>query len=81
MHVMGRFGEILEKASIAYQPYILANYLLELAGDFNHFYHQCRVVDPTHAALSQARLALIDKVAEILKQGLELLGVEVVEEM
>lgn len=79
--VMGKFGKAIEKAAENYQPYILANYLLDLASEFNHFYHQCRVIDSENLALSRARLVLINKVAEILKQGLELLGIGTVEEM
>jgi arginyl-tRNA synthetase len=79
--VLGKFGEKIEQAAAEYQPYVLAQYLLELAAEFNHFYHQCRVVDLEHLAISQARLVLINKVAEVLEQGLALLGIEVVEEM
>lgn len=79
--IMGKFGEAVDKAAEAYQPYLLANYLLSLAGEFNHFYHQCKVIDPEHPETSQARLFLIAKVAEILQAGLKLLAIGVVEEM
>ncbi|MFA6533603.1 MAG: arginine--tRNA ligase [Patescibacteria group bacterium] len=79
--IFGGFAEAVAKAAGEYQPYILANYLLNLSAEFNHFYHECRVVDAEQPAVSQARLALVGKVAEVLKAGLEILGIGVVEEM
>lgn len=81
VRVMNGFGASIERAAHEYQPYVVAQYLLQLAGEFNHFYHQCRVVDTEHVAMSRARLVLINKVAEILRVGLGLLGVGIVEEM
>ncbi len=78
---LGKFEEAISNAGESYQPAVIANYLLDLAAEFNHFYHQCQVLDPEHLEISRARLVLITKVAEVLEQGLDLLGIEVVEEM
>ncbi|MFA5358258.1 MAG: arginine--tRNA ligase [Patescibacteria group bacterium] len=81
IRVVSRFGTAVEKSFESYQPSVISNYLIELASEFNHFYHECKVVDPEHMALSFVRLELLKKVAEVLKQGLYLLGIDVVEEM
>lgn len=75
------FSTSVTRAAEEYQPYLVANYLLDLAGDLNHFYHVCRVVDSADLNRSRTRLALIGQVAEVLKQGLWLLGITAVEEM
>jgi len=75
------FSVAVARAAEEYQPYLVANYLLDLAGDLNHFYHICHVVDSADPNRSRTRLALIGKVAEVLKHGLWLLGITAVEEM
>jgi arginyl-tRNA synthetase len=74
------FGLTLEAVAEEYRPNFLCNYLYELAGKFTGFYENCPVLkadDATHAS----RLALCDLTARVLKQGLDVLGVETVEQM
>ncbi|MGB4370495.1 MAG: arginine--tRNA ligase [Dethiobacteria bacterium] len=72
-------GKIAASAE-SYRPSILARYLIEVARDFNRFYHSCPVLvdDPE---LRQARLLLISAVRQVLKNGLALLGIVAPEEM
>ncbi len=59
----------------------IANYAIELARTFHHFYDACRVIQPDQPELTQARLALV-KAAQIgLKSALNLLGVSAPEKM
>jgi len=62
------------------QPNLLCNYLFELAGVFMHFYEACPVLgaDP---ATRDSRLRICHTTATVLKQGLNLLGIETVEQM
>ncbi|MFA5075891.1 MAG: arginine--tRNA ligase [Patescibacteria group bacterium] len=79
--VLSRFSNVITKAADEYRPSLIANYLLNLASEFNHFYHACKVIDQTQPKLMSARLVLIDKVASTIQSGLALLGIETVEEM
>jgi len=74
------FGLTLEAVAGEYRPNFLCNYLFELAGRFTAFYENCPVLkaDP---AVRDSRLALCDLTARVLKQGLEILGIEVLEQM
>ena len=74
------FGLTLEAVAEEYRPNFLCNYLFELAGKFTSFYENCPVLkaDP---AVRDSRLALCDLTARVLKQGLEILGIEVLEQM
>jgi arginyl-tRNA synthetase len=74
------YPEIIKKSTINYNPSYLAHYLLALAQKFNEFYHQFPVLK-AEPKLKEARLVLIQSVALIIKQGLELLGIQVLEEM
>jgi arginyl-tRNA synthetase len=75
------FGITLEAVAEEYRPNYLCNYLFELAGKFTSFYENCPVLKAEDAATRNSRLALCDLTARVLKQGLETLGIETVEQM
>jgi arginyl-tRNA synthetase len=64
-----------------YRPNHLTNYLFELANRYSTFYEQCPVLKADTAEQRQNRLALCDLTARTLRQGLSLLGIDVVEKM
>ncbi len=74
------FGLVLEAVAEEYRPNFLCNYLYELAGYFTSFYENCPVLK-SEGAQRQSRLVLCDLAARVLKQGLEVLGIEVLEQM
>jgi len=74
------FGVTLEAVVDDYRPNFLCNYLYGLAGRFTSFYEACPVLK-AEPAIRASRLALCDLTARVLKQGLEVLGIEVVEQM
>jgi arginyl-tRNA synthetase len=74
------FGLTLEAVAGEYRPNFLCNYLFELAGKFTAFYENCPVLK-AEGAVRESRLALCDLTARVLKQGLDVLGIEVVEQM
>jgi arginyl-tRNA synthetase len=75
------FGITLEAVANELRPNYLCNYLFELAGKFTSFYENCPVLKAESEAARHSRLALCDLTARVLKQGLETLGIEVVEQM
>ena len=75
------FGLTLEAVAEEFRPNFLCNYLFELAGKFTSFYESCPVLKADDAATRDSRLALCDLTARVLKQGLETLGIETVEQM
>jgi arginyl-tRNA synthetase len=74
------FGLVLEAVAEEYRPNYLCNYLYELAGWFSGFYENCPVLKAEEPARA-TRLALCDLTARVLKQGLEVLGIETTEQM
>ena len=75
------FGLVLEAAADEYRPNFICTYLFELAGHFTSFYENCPVLKADSAEVRASRLLLCDLTARVLKQGLEVLGIEVVEQM
>jgi arginyl-tRNA synthetase len=74
------FGLVLEAVAEEYRPNFLCNYLYDLAGRFARFYENCPVLKAAGAERT-TRLALCDLTGRVLKQGLELLGIETLEQM
>jgi arginyl-tRNA synthetase len=74
------FGLTLEAVAEEFRPNFLCNYLFELAGKFTGFYENCSVLK-VEGAVRESRLALCDLTARVLKQGLDVLGIDVVERM
>jgi arginyl-tRNA synthetase len=75
------FGLTLEAVAEEFRPNFLCNYLFELAGKFTSFYENCPVLKADDAATRDSRLMLCDLTARVLKQGLDTLGIETVEQM
>ena len=75
-----KYPEVIEQAATLYSPSTLATYLFDLAQKYNLFYQKHSVLkseEPTRSF----RLQLTMAVANILKSGLKLLGIETVEKM
>ncbi|MEE8450911.1 MAG: arginine--tRNA ligase, partial [Thermoguttaceae bacterium] len=76
-----RFSEALDLAMADYRPNQLTAYLFELANRYSTFFDQCHVLKADSEELRSSRLLLCDLTARTIRKGLELLGIEVVEQM
>lgn len=74
------FGLTLEALAEEYRPNFLCNYLYELAGKFTSFFENCPVLK-SEGITRDSRLVLCDLTAKVLKQGLNALGIETLEQM
>ena len=77
-HLMN-FGQVLDMITDDHRPNFLCNYLYELATHFSRFYEACPVLKAETE--KESRLALCGLTARVLRQGLEVLGIEVTEVM
>ncbi len=77
---LAEFPEKVEAAVNQREPAKVANYLSSLAEEFNSFYHECPVLD-SEGATKARRLKLVEAFVDITDTGLELLGIEPLEEM
>jgi arginyl-tRNA synthetase len=76
-----QFPEIVEQAAKDFLPNLLCNYLFELSQSFNAFYQEVPVLQEPDEKIKDLRLRLITATAQVIKNGLYLLGVEAPEEM
>ncbi|MDV3167173.1 MAG: arginine--tRNA ligase [Vigna little leaf phytoplasma] len=80
IRLIDNFNIILEKTKEKNMPSILARYLLELAKKSNQFYTKEKILVDDQI-LKKANLLLINAVNIILKEGLKILGVPILENM
>jgi arginyl-tRNA synthetase len=75
-----RFAETLQSVAEDDKPNWLTSYLYDLAGKFSVFYDNCPVLQSAEPTRS-SRLTLCRLTADVIKRGLKLLGIDVIEQM
>ena len=75
--------ELVDAISRTLEPHHLPHYALELATAFHWFYQQCRVISshPEDAAITRARLKLVEAAQVVLARTLNLMGMAAPEQM
>jgi len=73
--LMIRFPDVLRRATASYKPNMLADYLYGLAQQYSTFYQNIPFLK-AEEGVRESRVRLCDAVARVLRQGLELLGVQ-----
>jgi arginyl-tRNA synthetase len=76
-----RFSEAIDLAAVDYRPNQLTAYLFDLANRYSTFFEHCPVLKAEADELRRSRLLLCDLTARTIRQGLDLLGIRVVEKM
>ena len=80
MKKISEFPDIVFLSGEEKSPHYIATYLKELAGDFHSYYNDSKfLVDDVN--LQSARLSLVFAVKQVIKNGLELLGLSAPEKM
>ncbi|WOO37051.1 DALR anticodon-binding domain-containing protein [Anaerocolumna sp. AGMB13020] len=77
---LNSYTDTVIKAAENYEPSMIARYVLNLAQDFNKFYHKCPIKQSDNH-IKKARLLLVYGVQKIIGEAMSLLGIECPEEM
>ncbi|HZV99483.1 MAG TPA: arginine--tRNA ligase [Methylophilaceae bacterium] len=80
MQRLSEFPEIVENAATELAPHTIANYLKDLASDLHSFYNEHKIL-VAEEPVKLARLALITATQQVVKNGLQLLGVSAPDSM
>jgi len=81
LHQLDEFHEVVQHTYEIQEPSKLCHYLRSLAEVFNTFYHKCSVKDAETEAVKKSRAALTWGFITVMEEGLDLLGIETVEEL
>jgi arginyl-tRNA synthetase len=77
---LSRYAEVVEAAAANLEPHLIAQYLRELAGSLHSYYHEHKwIVDD--AELRNARITLVLATRQVIRNGLDLLGLSAPEKM
>jgi len=77
---LDRFPEIIENAAVSFAPHLLTEYAMNLSRSFHAYYDKHRILTDD-VKISRARLALLTAIRLVLRQTLEILGMEAPETM
>lgn len=78
---LAHFPNIVKDAGDNFNPALVANYLYDLAKEYNQFYHDSPILSEENNAVREMRLALCKGVASTIQKSMWLLGAEVPERM
>ena len=75
-----RFPGVVKDAAEKYEPFMISRFAVSVAQHFNKFYHDCQInVDDEN--IKMARLKVVSVTMRVIKDALELLGIECPEQM
>ncbi len=78
--LLHNFPETITKATNELRPHLIATYLHSLAQKFNEYYHIHQILK-ADSKIKDTRILLISAVRYVIKNGLNLLGIDVLERM
>ncbi|MFP4106295.1 MAG: arginine--tRNA ligase [Phycisphaerae bacterium] len=78
---LSRFAEAIQTVESECLPNVLCAYLYELATAFMSFYESCPVLKAESEEIRRSRLMLAKLTADVIRTGLDLLGIRTIEQM
>ena len=75
--ILETYPEIIQSEAQQFSPAIVANYTYELVKHFNSFYQNITILGEEDDAIKRFRVQLSNKVGEVIKNAMGLLGIEV----
>lgn len=81
VQLLTEFPTTVRQAGEEFSPALIANYIYDLVKEYNQFYHDFSILKEGNKDLKQFRLVLSETIANIIKTGMSLLGIDVPERM
>lgn len=81
IQLTAEYASTLKQAGDEYNPALIANYVYELVKEYNQFYHDHSILKEEDKDIKYLRLTLSANVAKIIKNAMQLLGIEVPDRM
>ena len=81
LKVMEDFPREVQSAALTRSPYKMTNYIQKLASSIHEFYTLCRIVDKDNVQVTESRLGLALAAKQVMKNALNLIGVNAPERM
>ncbi len=78
---VSNLGNVIGEAGNSYSPALIANYVYDLAKEFNQFYHESTILFEENEQIRNVRLAICKAVGSTISKSMYLLGIDVPERM
>ena len=75
------YPSVIQDAARAFSPALIANYVYELAREYNQFYQEINILREEDTSVATFRLALTSATAKVIKSAMHLLGIDVPDKM
>ncbi len=73
LKVIARFEETVRNAIADYEPSVITRYILDVAGAYNRFYHNCSILGAENETVKNTRLALTEAAKTVLGNAFDLI--------
>lgn len=81
MKSLDNFSVVIHNAIEKLEPAVIAMYIIEVTNRFNKLYNSYSILNLEDTGLMKARVILIEATCQVVRNSLELIGVEVIEEI
>lgn len=81
LKLLNNYPVVVREAGDAFSPAMIANFVYDLAKEFNQYYHDTSILKESNAALKSNRLALLELIASVLVKASTILGITLPERM
>jgi arginyl-tRNA synthetase len=79
--VLNEFEKKIQAAAEEYAPSVIAQYMFDLAKEYNRFYAELPIFNEKNKKIQSFRIALSSLTAKTIQRGMQLLGIKVPERM
>ena len=73
LKTLSRFEEVVREAISVYEPSVVTRYILDVAGAYNRFYHNCSILGAENEDVKNTRLAITEATKTVLGNAFELI--------
>jgi len=81
IQLITNFPNVVRDAAEGFSPALIANYIYDLAKEYNQFYHDYSILKETNESLRTFRIMLSETTGKIIRTGMNLLGIHVPDRM
>lgn len=78
---LSEFPEVISKSMHTLSVNGIASYVYSLTKMFSKYYHDCKIIDENNLELSNARLYLVKAISITIKNGLAILGIDILDQI
>ena len=81
IYLLSQFGDKVAEAAKEHSPAVIGQYIYDLAKEYNRFYAELSIFNEQDESAMRFRIAYSALVADVIKRGMGLLGINVPDRM